>query len=440
VIAAGASIQSTINASPVGTAFCIQGEHRITTAIIPKDGDILQGTSGASINGSVVVSDWTAVGNNWSAAWPWPQPPLAGVCATGTACEYADDAFLDGIKLTRVLSQSQVGSGDVYIDYGSHKVYVGDNPANRTVEIAVASAAIDGNNNQVNGVQVSNLVVEKFANIAQYAALGRNQGTGWLIQNNDVRLNHGTGIEVGTGSIVRGNHVYNQGQQGMMAWMASGALVDGNEIDHNNTDGFDQAWEAGGAKWCKTINLTVINNYVHDNHGTGIWFDTDNIYAVLQNNTITNNDHHGIKYETSYDAVISGNVVTGNGIGSPYGGAGINVEASPNVEVFGNVVSGNGDGILLIAQNRGSGAYGPLVLSNAYVHGNSVTMPWGSTGLINYTSDQTYFSTKNNRYIADAYTLNCADPKQFKWSGTTADPPKWQGYGEDVTGSFGCVN
>jgi len=67
---------------------------------------------------------------------------------------------------------------------------------------------------------------------------------------------------------------------------SSGVVVTGNEIDHNNTDGFDQTWEAGGAKWSKTTTITVSGNNVHDNAGDGLWFDTDNVSVTILGNRI----------------------------------------------------------------------------------------------------------------------------------------------------------
>src|SRR5438552_1752775 len=82
--------------------------------------------AGSILDGSKLVSGWTASGSTWVAAWSGAQPTLGGVCASGTACEYADDAFLNDGPLTRVLSQSQVGPGKFSIDYTNDKIYLGD--------------------------------------------------------------------------------------------------------------------------------------------------------------------------------------------------------------------------------------------------------------------------------------------------------------------------
>ena len=58
-------------------------------------------------------------------------------------------------------------------------------------------------------------------------------------------------------------------------------LVEGNEIDHNNTAGFSAFWEAGGTKWAETRRLVVRGNRAHHNQGPGLWTDGGNFRVEL---------------------------------------------------------------------------------------------------------------------------------------------------------------
>jgi len=364
-----------------------------------------------------------------------------GTCLSGSACQYADDVFFDNRPLTRVLSQAEVGPGKFYFDYGAQKIWIGDAPAGHTVEAAVATRAFKGWGSGADNVSISGLVVEKFANEASIAAI--NGRPSWTVANNEVRLNHGVGIQ--DASTIRNNFVHDNGQMGVSGSNSSdAALVEGNEIARNNYAGFDPNWEAGGAKWTKTSHLTVRNNYVHDNKGIGLWTDTDTIYITYTGNRVENNSGAGIFHEVSYNAVISNNTVKGNGLSATGNlqGAGILLANSQNVDVYGNTLSGNRDGIGITQIERGSGAYGPYVSQNNTVHENSITMSSGHTGLVAWQNDPSFWTTRNNTFTANTYFLGC-DPKPFEWAsppGTSAydyvSPSTWTGDGNDKTGTF----
>ena len=58
-------------------------------------------------------------------------------------------------------------------------------------------------------------------------------------------------------------------------------------------------------------------NYSHDNNGTGMWTDIDNIHTLYENNVVAHNTMAGISHEISYDAIIRNNTLIGNGAGDP---------------------------------------------------------------------------------------------------------------------------
>jgi len=97
---------------------------------------------------------------------------------------------------------------------------------------------------------------------------------------------------------VRGNCLRNNGQYGMNAYQAENGIVDlvveGNEIDGNNTED----WEAkapgcgctGGVQFWSVDGADIRNNWVHDNHGAGLWGDTNNNDFLIEENYIEDND------------------------------------------------------------------------------------------------------------------------------------------------------
>jgi parallel beta-helix repeat protein len=256
-------------------------------------------------------------------------------------------------------------------------------------------------------------------------------GPRWLIAHNDIRLNHGHGIQVSSdGVIVRANRLHHNGQLGIGAGGVNGQLVEDNEIDHNNTAAFSSRWEAGGAKWAETRNLTVRRNRSHDNGGPGLWTDINCVDVLYEGNSVSGNAGGGIRHEISYRAVIRDNEVSGNG-GSEalngWGPAGIEVAGSSEVEVAHNTVTGNANGIVLAQQHRPEhpSAMGPHDLSDVWVHDNLVTMAQGVTGMVNDTGNDVFYE-QGIRFERNTYRMPDPASRSFAWRDGPWSFSDWQ--------------
>jgi parallel beta-helix repeat protein len=243
-----------------------------------------------------------------------------------------------------------------------------------------ATLAIDGNN--VNNVSVRGLLIEHFNNASQIAALGRNnEGSGWVIENNEVAFNATEGIFVGVRSEVRNNHVHHNGQLGMNGYRSNYAEIAGNEIDHNGAPQYVQ-FEGGGLKLFKGTGITVWNNNVHDNDGSGIWLDTDVVNSTVTGNTVTNNSDatnssYGIEIEITCNVTVSNNTITGTSSETNA----VMVSSSHNVSVTHNTTSGTQDGIMLwLDTSRSTQAVcGAPSINNDKVTFNTETLASGSS-------------------------------------------------------------
>lgn len=440
----GTSIQSAINAAPQGATLCLAaGEHRITDALSPKSGQSIVGEPGAILSGAQSLTSFGQLGTGqWYAGGQTQESIPVGECeaAASTACRYAQDVYVDDARLTRVMSLAELVPGSMYFDYAADRIYFGTNPTGHTVDAAVATRAFTGT---ATSVQVSNLIVEKFANPAQTGAF-HYQGASWNITNNEVRYNHGAGLCGTSQSQIRNNYVHHNGQLGMCASESEGALFEYNESAYNNTAEFDPYWEAGGGKWVRTRDLVLRGNYVHNNYGSGIWTDIDNIDTTIESNNVANNGRVGIFHEISYAAVIRNNTVTGNGTQEScpmYGwcGNGIRIAESPNVQVYGNTVSGVYGSVLLIQEARGSGAFGAHELGNDSVHDNTISPGLGMVGVYQNVGDNSYFSSRGISFAANTYRYSCSTSTHFAWSNIRTDQTHWTGFGQDTAGTFTCI-
>jgi parallel beta-helix repeat protein len=372
----GQSLQAAVDGNPAGTTFILKAGTHQNQTVVPKRGNSFIGEQGTVMDGGLV--------KNWAFRTP------SG--ATGSAVP--DSVTIRGIKITRYIPLRQYGA-----------IMAGGDAANENAN-------------------------------------------DWTVADCEISYNPvGAGIRVGNRMKILRNNIHHNGQIGMIGAFGADILIEGNEIAYNNTDGYTMGDEAGGFKITQSTGLIVRNNRSHHNQGPGMWTDYDNINVLYENNLVEDNASAGIFHEISQAAVIRNNTVRRNGLGnySWLYGAGIQVSTSRNVEVYANTVEENARGIVGIMQNRGTSArYGLMETANLYVHDNRVTMSvvatdanghGNVTGFSTDNGDNSYYTSKNNRFVNNNYILGTA-PKYFTWQNQQLTEAQWQAYGQDVTGSI----
>ncbi|HWI27763.1 MAG TPA: right-handed parallel beta-helix repeat-containing protein [Stellaceae bacterium] len=374
VITPDQPIEAAVEHSPPGTIFLVRrGTYRLQQ-VEPKDGDSFTGEPGTVLSGAKLLTRFRKSGRIWIASDPSAQGQGGGYCApTRPACTYSENLFVDDRPLRHAASREEVGPGSYYFDYAAHEVLLGTDPAGKKIELGIARVAFFG---PAQGVTIKGLTIEKYAIPAQMGAIGDQAGVvKWTIENNVIRWNHGAGVRANSGTRVIGNEIYGNGQLGLSA-SGDDVLIEGNEIADNNYAGFDPGWEAGGAKFSGTTSLMVRNNFSHGNFGPGLWTDINNYRTTYEYNTVTDNAWEGIQHEISYDALIHGNIVNGNGNvrDNWVWGAQILIQNSRNVDVSDNYVEleTRGDGIAIVSQNRGAGSRGKWEAVDNRVHDNHI--------------------------------------------------------------------
>lgn len=336
-----ADIQNEVDTHPKGATFYLRaGTYRIQT-VQPKDRDTFVGAYGAILDGANLLTNFSSSSGNYVATnQPIdPNTMVHGECSSGyPRCKYPQDLYFDGVPLRAVAHLSQVAPGKFYYDYGQKAVYFADNPAGHTVELSYRPFAFGGN---AKNVTIQNLVIENYACADQQAAINnQGAGTGWHIVDDDVRWNHGYGIVDGTNDHVWGNLIEHNGELGIGGGGTTGSRIDKNEIASNVWNGTDCGWECGGGKWGQVTNLTVLQNYVHDNQGDGLWTDVNSTGVTYEKNRIENNLYAGISHEISGTALIVKNSFAGNGK-STFGwgwDAQIQIQNSHDVTADGNTL------------------------------------------------------------------------------------------------------
>ncbi|WP_164001710.1 right-handed parallel beta-helix repeat-containing protein [Pyxidicoccus caerfyrddinensis] len=284
---------------------------------------------------------------------PWPTTPPAQICGNTALLSGPSSAPAGAVTVpagdNSGFNFNQPGA-TFWFESGVHTlandVYGQIVARANTTYLGAPGAIIDGRNlnlyaftGDVPNVTIRYLTIRNFGrglDNNNEGVVNHDSGMGWTIEYNTISGSDGAGVFLGTGNVVRYNCLKDNGQYGFSMFKPpvegdsaiKNIVLDHNEITGNNTDDWESRIEGcgctGGGKFWDVSGARVTNNWVHDNRGTGLWADTNNIDFLFEGNYIENNDGEGIWYEISYNATIRNNTlrrnawVSGNrNLGSP---------------------------------------------------------------------------------------------------------------------------
>ena len=171
---------------------------------------------------------------------------------------------------------------------------------------------------KANNVTLQNLTIKGFQAPINEGVVNHDSGDDWVIENNTLEDNRGAAMMAGPRQVVRGNCLKDNGQYGLNA--CCGELTDlqlvNNEFVGNNADDIEAEVKdcgcTGAMKLWEVNGADIRGNWIHGNHGPGIWADTNNNDVLIEQNLIEDNDGIAIFYETSYNAIIRDNLIRRN--------------------------------------------------------------------------------------------------------------------------------
>ncbi|WP_328645866.1 right-handed parallel beta-helix repeat-containing protein [Amycolatopsis sp. NBC_00348] len=202
-------------------------------------------------------------------------------------------------------------------------------PKDGDVYLGAPGAVVDGRGvnraaftQPARDVGIKGLTIRGFAALQDQGVVNHDSGDGWLIENTTIEDNAGAALMAGAGQVVRHSCLRNNGQYGLNAYQAgdhiTGLVLEGNEITGNNTGDWETKVPgcgcSGGAKFWAVNGADVRGNWVHGNHGAGLWADTNNNDFLVEDNLFEANDAEALFYETSYNLVLRGNTFRGNSL------------------------------------------------------------------------------------------------------------------------------
>jgi parallel beta-helix repeat protein len=308
------------------------------------------------------------------------------------------------------------------------------------------------------GVTVRNLTIVGRDLVNCVGAYGPNAGS-WVVDHNEISgcrwgVNFGM-YWAGTwdnkvrvaGPTISNNYIHRNVWSGSTGSDGSGAY------GFQNTDGArfvnnEVAFNGSEPKWTGTINTYVADNFFHHN-GVGIWFDGDNLNALIERNISEDNTGEGLFYEISASGIIRDNTFRRNQH------AGVFISTSHEVEVYNNRFEDNWRDINLFVNCdvvKPAGYHYPTSiewdLRNVNIHDNviyvgtraeTMAVSWspGSSGLPCTAEQLAYYSDvsrSNNRLSNNTYYLPFTNTWWF-WNGWKSWSD-WQALGQDLTSTI----
>ena len=132
----------------------------------------------------------------------------------------------------------------------------------------------------------------------------------WVVRGTEFTANFNAGLGIqGSNARISGIHSHHNGRYGLTVTPAcmgcsgpSGVIIQDSEIAFNNTRTLSTLDDAGGTKFVDSDGMIVRGNQVHDNHGSGLWWDGSNRNARVYGNIIYDNMNWGIFWELAAEA------------------------------------------------------------------------------------------------------------------------------------------
>jgi parallel beta-helix repeat protein len=307
-------------------------------------------------------------------------------------------------------------------------------------------------------VRISYVTVRNFVAPRDEGVVNHDSASGWVVEHSTIENNGGAGVMGGPGMVLRWNCFRGNGQYGFQFYRGGdgigGIVVDHNEVTGNNVDDWERRVPGcgctGGAKFWAVDGATITSNWIHDNHGPGLWADTNDRNFVIEGNLIEGNDGVGLFYEISYNAVIRGNTFRGNGFvdvpdGFPSGaiyisesGGDVRVDGPPVIDIVQNWFVDNHDGVVLW-ENADRFCNSPNNTSSGYCTLVVASVSECTPGVIDSAPafDDCRWKTQNvsvreNLFEMDKQAVGCSECGRNAIIANWGTDPSWSPYQQDV--------
>jgi hypothetical protein len=327
------TLESAIARVVTGDAIILRGGVYRTGNLVLNQGITLQPYADERpiLKGTQIADNWEAVGANvWRTSWStlFPSEPLPWwrrereEARTPLHRFNNDMVFVDGVFLQSAGSVEELTADTHYVDYEQQAVYIGIDPADRTVEITAHDYAllrttedVHGKVNDRRGPTIDGITFTQYAwaaivvegsrrfthldepvdepeGLADPATYGK-EVVGTHLENVTISFcSRVAGYFRGDSLVIRNSLISDTGTEGIYIIGSSDVLLERNVVLRNDIERITGYYVSAIKIINQSHNVVVRDNLVMD-HPTsaGVWYDVGNRDGVFINNYVagTNN-------------------------------------------------------------------------------------------------------------------------------------------------------
>jgi hypothetical protein len=262
--------------------------------------------------------------------------------ANAPTAAWPERVWIDGVAQKQVERLSKMGPGRFFIDAYTNRLYLGENPAGKKVEVTDLQTLL---NVLATDVTLRGFGVRRYAASNPQGAVVKIQRARGVAENlvfEDCSMK-GLGLygdrDATTGAHgSRVNKVTTRriGNLGFAITLCDDVTYSGVLAELCNDARFFYAPSAGGFKMSRGRRIRVDRSIFRDNYGIGLWFDEDVAHITITNSDFIRNEQRDLVLELGFNHVVANCYFRDSGTG---GLQTLNVES---VEVWNCTFVGQG--------------------------------------------------------------------------------------------------
>lgn len=436
------SISKAMSMAKTGQTIVVRGGSYHESVAMPAGKTLhLRNYPGETVwlDGSEVVSGFTASGNGWvKSGWKHKfdssptytrgakdntQEAWGFINSDHPMAAHPEQVWIDGTRQTQVGSRSALKAGTFYVDTSNQKLYLGSNPAGKSVRAStlVKALSIRGDNSSVTGINV-----RKYAPSVPDMGAVTAEKPGVTVRDLTIEDSATTGLNVSAvKNTVKNVKILRSGMLGMNAVYSDGLTVDNLISTGNNHERFNTSPVSGGLKIGRTRGVTVKNSTLNNNYGPGLWLDESIYDSKVLNNDMIGNTGHGLSLEISAKSMVANNRIVRNS------GYGIKLNNTSDVSIWNNTISGK-NRVLNIVQDarRGANKKDPghdprqafpdrsmtWIIKNIDIKNNVLSNTGGGNAIVAVEDYSGSFSAEQMKISMDSNAYHRPSSGQPEWS------------------------
>lgn len=241
--------------------------------------------------------------------------------------------WLDDEPLRQVSQLSEVGPGKFFVDRTRRALYIGSDPSDHRVSAGVLRKALTIT---AAGVTVSGIGIRRYVpSLPDFGAVtvgapDANLRNVLVVDSSTI----GVSVQSQRATLTR-VEIIGTGMLGLHASRADDLRLLDVAVTNSNTERFNMAPTAGGAKITASRRLRVEGGSYSNNHSSGIWLDESVVDAVIDNVDTNYNALHGIHVELSSGVTVFSVSAKDNA------GNGIRIQGSDRIRIWNSTFMGN---------------------------------------------------------------------------------------------------